>query len=133
MNTLKTINEDLNYLRKISKKIDKTDKNIARYISTLKDYCKGKELYGISGIQLGIDKRIIYIKQSSEYEELILINPIITYQVGNTYFWESCLSCLNNVCLVCRPYEVAITYYDEKFNNKNVVFKGLFQQLFHMR
>ena len=53
-----------------------------------------------------------------------MINPIITYQVGNTYFWESCLSCLNNVCLVCRTYEVAITYYDEKFNNKNVVFKG---------
>lgn len=124
MNTLKTIDKDLKYLRQVSKEVDKTEKDIKKYISVLKYYCQDKELFAISAIQLGINKRIIYIKESKEYEELVMYNPVITNQVGNTYFWESCLSCLNNVCLVRRPYEIEVTFYDENFRKKKSIFKG---------
>ena len=125
MNNLKTIAKDLNYLRQISEEIKKTDKKINEYILILKNYCLDKELFAISGIQLGIPKRIMYIKKSDNNSELIMINPSITKEKGNTYFWESCLSCLDNVCLVCRPYELKVTYYDEFFNRKEETFKGL--------
>ena len=124
MIALKTIDKDLNYLRQVSEEIEKSDKKINEYISLLKDYCQDKELFAISGIQLGIPKRIIYIKKSKNNKELVMINPTVTNQKGNTYFWESCLSCLDNVCLVCRPYEIKATYYDEYFNKKEEVFKG---------
>ena len=66
MKKLKTIENDLTYLRQISKNINLSKDNYKEYIKDLEKYCSNHQLFAISGIQLGIPKRIIYIKTAEE-------------------------------------------------------------------
>lgn len=91
----------------------------------------------MAAIQLGIPKRIIYLKNTNleiinkiqtdstteeerNYNEArILINPRIIKATGLTEYWEACASCLDNVGKVLRPYQINIAYYDIN-NNKHI-------------
>lgn len=78
----------------------------------------------MAAVQLGISKRLIYLKNTNldvvnrmqndslkeedkNYNEArVLINPTIIKSEGITEYWEACASCLDNCRLVFRPYKI---------------------------
>lgn len=96
----------------------------------------------MAAIQLGIPKRIIYLKNTNlellnkeqennlseeekKYnEQRVLINPVILKREGLTDYWEACASCLDNFGHVRRPYKVTVEYQDRNFQKKKEVFEG---------
>ena len=129
---VKTIEKDLNYLKQISKEVDFKDENYKQEIEILAEYSRTKKLLAIAAIQLGIPKRMIYIRntdlknigEESIDESRILINPVIISRKGKTKYWEACASCLDNMGLVTRPYEIVIEYQDIDENKKIEIFTG---------
>ncbi|MBR6133692.1 MAG: peptide deformylase [Bacilli bacterium] len=126
----KTILNDEDYLRQVSKEVKFNDKNLKRDIRLLDAFCKQTECFALAAIQIGIPKRIVYIKNTSlaldkKYDKKkILINPKIINSKGLTRYWEACLSCLDNTALVERPYEIDLEYYDVNGNKHIENIKG---------
>lgn len=117
----KTIENDLEFLRQVSKPVDFHDKTYLEDIKKLEQYCLSNECFAMAPVQIGIPKRRIYLKNTKldisitniEYNEgKVLINPIIESRKGMTKFWEGCESCLDWLGLVSRPYEIEIKYFD---------------------
>lgn len=138
-----TIADNEEYLRQISLPVDLEKDSIEDYISILEEYCNENLVHAMAAVQLGIPKRIIYMRNTdfnqvkkwinnevSDEEEQkvnekrVLINPVITKKEGLTEYWEACASCLDNFGRVLRPYKMDVEYYDI-FGNKHVeVFEG---------
>ena len=91
-----TINDDEKFLRQISKEVDiKNDKELINDIKVLEEYCKNNSVMAMAAVQLGIPKRLIYLKntnidiinkmqnntstdEDNSYNEgRVLINPVI--------------------------------------------------------
>lgn len=119
--TRKTIANDEEYLRQISKPVDFNKNDWQEAIKKLEDYCNNSELVlAMASVQLGIPFRMIYLKKTDlnrleeDYnEEKIMINPKILESEGLTTYWEACASCLNNMGLVARPYKIKLEYYNK--------------------
>lgn len=97
-----TIEKNESYLRQISKKVNITDPELHNNIVVLQNYCMQNDVMAIAAIQLGIPKRIVYIKntnldilnkrltdegkeETKNYNEAkILINPTIVSKEGYT-------------------------------------------------
>ena len=127
-----TIQDNEKYLRQVSKTVNIKDKDLENDIKVLEEYCKANEVMAMAAVQLGIPKRLIYLKNTNlelikkdqtdtiteeekEYNEArILINPVIIKREGLTEYWEACASCLDNVGLVRRPYKIVVEYQDLK-------------------
>lgn len=126
------IDENLHWLKKVSKKVDLRNDDLTNDIKILEEYCLSHGVFAMAAIQLGIDKRIIYIKNTrldkvedeSWNESTILINPVIKKREGLTQYWEACASCLDNTGLVLRPYIVLIEYLDLNGKKHRKTFKG---------
>lgn len=134
---IKTIEKDEEYLRQISKDVDFENDNIDDYINALKDYCENNTVYALAPVQIGIPKRLIYIKNTNsdmnnnmlkDYNEgIVYINPVIIEEKGLTTFLEGCESCSfveNNkivryAAIVNRPYSIKFKY-DDLNGNKNI-------------
>lgn len=145
---LKTIENDEAYLRQISTDIDFKDDDYRSYISSLKDYCENNAVFALSPIQIGIPKRIIYIRNTKAnmdnnfkegYNEgIVYINPTIISMKGKTKFLEGCQSCsykkddklIYYSCIVDRPYLIEIEYYDINGNKKNKTLEGFESTVF---
>ena len=126
-----TILDNEEYLRQVSEKVKSND-DLSEAIKTLEEYCTENEVMAMAAIQLGIPKRIIYLKNTNidiinkmQYdketdeeknynESRILINPVIKSREGLTEYWEACASCLDNIGLVKRPYKITLEYLDIK-------------------
>lgn len=140
---LVTIADNEAYLRQKSVTIDiVTDENLKNDINVLEQYCKSNEVMGMAAIQLGIPKRLIYLKNTNldiikkeqtnsiteeekNYNEArILINPVIIDREGLTEYWESCASCLDNCGRVLRPYKINLEYYDIECGKHLEIFEG---------
>ena len=145
-----TIENNENYLRQISKKVDFNDPEIHNNIVVLQNYCIENEVMAMAGVQLGIPKRIVYVKNSNleilnkrltekgkeetkNYNEAkVLINPEIMSKEGLTTFWEACASCSWNKgnikkwynAKVKRPYKIKVNYYDIKGKQHEDEFNG---------
>lgn len=125
----KTIEHDEAFLRQISTPIDFEKDDVAAIIESLKEYCTNHIVYAMAPVQIGIPKRVIYLKNTSEdmtnnensnyNEACIIINPTIISSKGHTRFLEACESCLDFVGTVDRPYLIEVEYY--KPNGKKVV------------
>ncbi len=129
----KTIKNDLEYLRQISKEVSFEDDSYKEDIRMLEEYSNITECFALAAVQIGIPKRIVYLKNTTldisdtekDYNEhKILINPTIISKKGKTKFWEACLSCLDNMGLVVRPYEIVVRYYDIEGNIHEERFEG---------
>lgn len=91
-------------------------------------------MIALASVQIGIPKRIMYIMKTDEYDvskeddfedkKIVMINPCIIEEKGETYYWENCASCLDNMGLVKRPYMIRVKYFDEDFNKKEEVIEG---------
>ena len=129
---VKTIEKDMEWLRKVSKKVSLDDKELSNDIEVIRDYSLNNGVLAMAAIQLGIDKRLIYIKNTdvdnlldrSIDESIVLINPVIEKMEGLTSYWEACASCLNNMGKVLRPYKVTISYMDINGKKESKVFEG---------
>ncbi len=138
-----TIADNEDYLRQISKPVDITnDKDLSKDISILDEFCKKSGVLAMAAIQLGIPKRIIYLKntnleivqkmqtnsatkeEENHNEAKILINPIIINREGLTEYWENCASCLNNCGRVLRPYKIELEYQTVDGTNEKIIFEG---------
>ena len=61
-----TIEDNEEYLRQISKEVDiKNDKELMNDISVLDEYCKENSVMAMAAVQLGIPKRMIYLKNTN--------------------------------------------------------------------
>lgn len=129
----KTIENDMEYLRQISKEVSLDDKSYKEDIKLLKEFCNETECFALAAVQIGIPKRIVFLKNTTldvsiddiNYNEAkVLINPVIVKRRGLTKYWEACLSCLDNMGLVKRPYELIVKYYDIDGNVHEDKFEG---------
>ena len=128
----KTITNDLEYLRQISEEVDLNDPNLEDYIQILKEYFNIQSALAMAAVQVGIPKRLIYIRNSNQSdlenidkdEARVLINPKIIRKTGHTRYWEACVSCLDLIGLVDRPYEIELEYYLVDGSLKREIFTG---------
>lgn len=136
----KTIDKDLGYLRQKSIDVDFHNDNYKEWIKELQEYCSKMVLFALAPIQIGIPKRMIYFKNTTEdmsknadsdYDEnQILINPRIISMKGHTKYLERCGSCLDFVGEVDRPYMVEVEYFDINGNKHQEIFVGLKATIF---
>ena len=138
-----TIQDNEPFLRQISSSVDiKNDKELMNDIDILDQFCKENKVMAMASVQLGIPKRIVYLKNTnldiinkiqnnSNREEIenynekkVLINPTILKREGLTEYWEACASCLDNMGRVLRPYKIELEYYDIDGNQKVETFEG---------
>ena len=138
-----TIQDNEPFLRQISSSVDiKNDKELMNDIDILDQFCKENNVMAMASVQLGIPKRIVYLKNTnldiinkiqnnSNSEEIenynekkVLINPTILKREGLTEYWEACASCLENMGRVLRPYKIELEYYDIDSNQKVETFEG---------
>lgn len=137
-----TIEDNEKYLRQISKPVEKNDVELEHDIKVLTEYCVSNEVMAPAAVQLGILKRLIYLKNTNlelinklqrkalseeekKYNESrVLINPVILAKEGLTEYWEACDSCLDYMGRVKRPYKIIVEYYDVSYEKKVEVFEG---------
>ena len=138
-----TINDNEKFLRQISVPVDiLNDNNLSKNIAVLDSFCRENDVMAMAAVQLGIPKRIIYLKNTNleiirkmqvnlqsederKYNESrILINPVIINRIGLTEYWEACASCLDNCGKVLRPYIIELEYYDKDGKQHLEKFEG---------
>lgn len=137
-----TIADNEAFLRQISIPVDLSDNELSKDISVLEQFCKENDVMAMAAVQLGIPKRLVYLKNTnleiinkmqsnSETEEeknyneaRVLINPVIISREGLTDYWEACASCLDNIGHVRRPYKIVVEYLDLDGNPHNDIFEG---------
>lgn len=137
-----TIKENEAYLRQKSKEVNINDPEIHNNIVVLQDYCMENDVMAMAAIQLGIPKRIIYVKntnleildkrtteegkeETKDYNEAkVLINPQIISREGLTTYWEACASCTWYAGKVRRPYRIKVKYLDLNRNEHVEYFEG---------
>ena len=144
MNKLKaiTIADNESFLRQISASVDLEDNELSKDISVLGQFCKENDVMAMAAVQLGIPKRLVYLKNTnleiinkmqsnSETEEeknyneaRVLINPVIISREGLTDYWEACASCLDNMGHVKRPYKIVVKYIDSNGNYHTDNYEG---------
>ena len=143
MEKLKTITiaDNEEFLRQVSKPVIFPDNNLKSDIKVLEQYFNQSDItLALAAVQLGIPKRLIYLKNTDlelinrknndqetdedrlHNEQRILINPIIVSREGLTDYWEACASCLDNLGHVKRPYKIIIKYQDINGNFHSEVF-----------
>ena len=128
----KKIDKDLEWLKQVSKEVDLSTDDISEDLKILEEYCLGHGVFAMAAVQLGIPKRLVYIKNTDldkidddEWNEAtVLVNPVIKKREGLTQYWEACASCLDNMGLVLRPYKIEIEYLDINGNKKEMIFEG---------
>lgn len=84
---LMTIKENEEFLRQVSEDVDFNDKSYLDDVKKLEEYCNKHEVFAMSAIQIGIPKKIMYLKNtttdlnknkdSSYNEGKVLINPVV--------------------------------------------------------
>lgn len=145
-----TIENNEQYLRQISKEVNIKDPELNNNIVVLQDYCIQNEVMAMAAVQLGIPKRIVYVKntnldiinkmstedgkeEAKNYNEArVLINPKIVSKEGLTTYWEACASCSwydgevkkYYTGKVKRPYKIKVKYFDLDGEEHDDYFEG---------
>lgn len=137
-----TIDDNEQFLRQISVPVDLNDEVLVRDISVLEKFCKENDVMAMAAIQLGIPKRLVYLKntnleiinkmqsnsvteeEKNHNEARVLINPVVILKEGLTDYWEACASCLDNMGHVKRPYKIVVEYLDVDGEFHSDIFEG---------
>ena len=97
-------------LRCVCKEVTEINPRIEELVEDLIDTMYEADGVGLAAPQVGVRKRLVVIDCGDD--PIVLINPVIISRKGHTKYWEACLSCLDNMGLVSRPYEMVVSYYD---------------------
>lgn len=145
MNKIKTLTIENNeeFLRQTSRPVKLPDKELEKNIELMDSYFdQSDRTIALASIQLGIPKRLIYLKNTDiesvsrsftgekteedekHNERRILINPVIISREGLTDYWETCASCLDNMGHVRRPYKIVVEYQDLNGEKHLETFEG---------
>ena len=138
-----TIENNEEFLRQTSRPVKLPDPELEKNIELMDRYFEQSDrTIALASIQLGIPKRLIYLKntdiesvsraftdQKTEEDEKhnerrILINPVIISREGLTDYWETCASCLDNMGHVRRPYRIVVEYQDINGEKHLETFEG---------
>ena len=134
-----TIEDNEEYLRQISLDVDIEKDDYKKYIEYLREFCVNNEVYALAPVQVGIPKRIIYIRNTTTdmtknndntySEDIVYINPVIRNMYGHTQFLEGCASCKYSngdyiTGVIDRPYKIDIDYYDINGNKQSKTIEG---------
>ena len=138
-----TFEDNEPWLRQVSTSVDiNNDEDLKKDIEILDTFCNENDVMAMAAIQLGIPKRLIYLKNTNldiinklqnnteteeerNYNEArVLINPVVTSREGLTEYWEACASCLDNCGRVFRPYKINLEYYDMEGKKYIEIFEG---------
>ena len=77
-----TISDNESYLRQISRIVDiKNDKDLEKNIGVLEEFCNNDGVLAMADVQLGISKRLIYLKNTN----LDIVNKICNEKVCSKY------------------------------------------------
>ncbi len=135
-----TIEDNEPYLRQKSKEVDLRDKSYLEDIKKLEYFCTHNRVFAMAAVQIGIPKRIIYLKNTtldeSKYEDpeynekRVFINPVILSRKGRTRYLEACASCLDYAGIVERPYTIEVEYYKEDGKKTREVLEGFISTVF---
>ncbi|MDE5586796.1 MAG: peptide deformylase [Bacilli bacterium] len=135
-----TIDDNEPYLRQISEEVDFKDLSYLEDIKKLEYFCTHNRVFAMAAVQIGIPKRIIYLKNTtlddSKYDDLtynekrIFINPVILSRKGRTRYLEACASCIDYAGVVERPYEIEVEYYKEDGTKTKEILEGFISTVF---
>lgn len=119
MRKLVTIKEDEAFLRQISKEVVFPDAELAQDFADLKEYTLANKVFAMASVQIGIPKRLIFVKNTDPNDRsengtnhITMVNPVILSKKGKTEFLEGCQSCLQYWAVVERPYEIVVRFQD---------------------
>jgi peptide deformylase len=93
-------------LKKISKKVETFNENLAVLIDDMKETMLEKNGIGIAAPQVGILKRVIVISLDEKFYELV--NPEIIFSSGTQESVEGCLSSPGEFGIVKRPKKIKV-------------------------
>jgi peptide deformylase len=131
--SIKTLDSDAALFKQISQNVDLKKTGWEQEVLAIEQFCIDTACFGIAAVQVGIPKRIIYLKNtnpagyknSKDFEEMqIFINPTVVSRRGHTKYWEACLSTGDYMGLVSRPYEIVLDYYDRNAIKQRKMFSG---------
>ncbi len=121
-----------------SQEISEITSEVIGIIKDLKDTLEHSKYpgAGLAANQIGINKQICVVrhfhldpanKEKEIFEELVLINPVVTSDSNKTYIdWEGCLSVPDTYGLVSRYKKVKVLALDEKGNKVKFTADGFF-------
>lgn len=109
-NIVHTIDEDSNILKKVSKEVKVFDENLWQLLDDMWDTMYENDGVGLAAVQVGVLKKVIIADINEIHLECI--NPVITYEEGQTCEKEGCLSVVGTRDFVNRPYKVTVEAYD---------------------
>ena len=125
-----TIDKYEKFLRQVSKKVEFDDPELSQNIKDIVEWSlENKKCYAMAAIQFGINKRIVFIKATTPHDttpnsQILMINPQIISKEGKTEYWEACVSGLNNLGLVERPYKIVVKFFDQEGKEHLQEFEG---------
>jgi len=103
-------------LRKVSKKIDKVDEKMLKFLDDLTETMYLKDGVGLAAPQVGVQKRVVVIDISdpddNKKNPIIFINPEIIESSGEVTVEEGCLSVPKIYEEVTRFEKVTVKAYD---------------------
>lgn len=112
-------------LEKVSRRVEKIDKEILDLINDLRDTLNNAEGVGMAAPQIGVLKKVIFIDLKDETGETVLINPRLIKKTGKDKDSEGCLSYPGYEGIVERPKKVIACGMDEKGNDLEIEADGL--------
>jgi len=133
MAVLEIINQNNPMLRQKSEQVNEINDEIKQIIIDLKDTLNATTGVGIAAPQVGILKRIIYVKyQDKEY---VLINPKIIMKNGKIKDHEGCLSVIEEgykviLSKVERAFLVEVEALNENGEKINILADGMLARIF---
>lgn len=133
MSVLKMINQNNPKIRQKSEPVKEINEEIKQIIQDLKDTLASTEGVGIAAPQVGILKRIIYVR--FEEKEYVLLNPTIIMQEGKIKDYEGCLSVEEEEYSslygkVERAFLIEVEALNEKGENIKLVADGMLARIF---
>ena len=121
-----------NVLREKCTEIKMGDLDIKSLVNDMFETMADADGIGLAAPQIGISKKLFVVDGSSlEDEEMtsfkkVFINPVLNNEDGDLWeFEEGCLSIPHIRGGVNRKSSIEITFFDENWNKKTEVFKGM--------
>jgi peptide deformylase len=117
-------------LKRISKRVDKIDKEVTSLIQDMKDTLYSTTGIGLAAPQIGELKRVILIDLKDGEEPIVLLNPAIVAKVGKEEDIEGCLSYPGYEGNVVRPKKVTVQGLSVKGEKVQYTAEGLLAKAF---